>query len=77
MDGDKTLIDPLKAANLLGHEGFDPDDVQHHLDHYILERGEAVIAFSDDPDDAEETWLDADDLAQVRARLRASSTNWR
>ena len=29
------------------------------------------------PDDAEETWLDADDLAQVRARLRASSTNWR
>ncbi|MFD4444370.1 hypothetical protein ACFWPK_31805 [Nocardia sp. NPDC058519] len=21
------LVDPLAAANLLGHEGFDPDDV--------------------------------------------------
>lgn len=73
---DAKLVDPLKAANLLGHEGFDPDDVQHYLDEYVVEMADTVIALSDDPEDRGEVWLNSEDLERIRNRLRASTTGW-
>ncbi|MFE6925953.1 hypothetical protein ACFVAV_33420 [Nocardia sp. NPDC057663] len=73
---DAKLVGPLKAANLLGHEGFDPDDVQHHLDEYVVEMADTAIALSGGPEDRGDVWLDGEDLERLRGRLRASPTGW-
>lgn len=65
------LLDPLKAAGVLGDEGFLIDDIDHVFTEYLFERGEDLIARTDAPEDEGMVVFARDDMNELRRRLLA------